>query len=138
MIGITIKDLYHRLLSCIPKGHTNCMLNGKKVRLAIAHFETEADKLANQGTQKKMNELPPQKWQGWSTGMECRIAHKEYSGRVLQNELFFECDAPHHEAVAKKYAQLINPFIPEPSYATNNGIPMPENPEDFMRTCLLS
>lgn len=134
-IGITHKDLYCRLLSCIPKGRTSCMINGKKVRLDMAYFETEDDKSTNQKKQEELDKLPPQKWV-WGTGMEPRIACKEYSGRVLQTNYFFECDTVHHAVMMKEYQRLINPFVSEPSHATANGIPMPENLDKISSCCV--
>lgn len=129
-VGITVKDLCYRLLSCIPKGCTNCMINGKKVRLDMAYYETEDDKIANQKKQEEMDKLPPQKWE-WGKGMECRIARKEYSGRGLQTNYFFECDALHHEEIVKEYHLLTTEWIRQPSTATTNGIPMSENPDEI-------
>lgn len=105
-VGITKKDLCHRLLSCIPTGHINSLINGKKVRLDLRVYETESDKVANQKIKEEHEKLPKQEWH-WGQGIEPLSASFHYSGQRLLADYFFEADAVHHNKILKEFKELI-------------------------------
>lgn len=119
LIGITKKDLCHRLLSCISTGHTNSWVNGKKVRLDLRAYETESDKIANQKIKEEHAKLPKQEWR-WSQGIEPLSASFHYSGQRLLADYFFETDAEHHNMILKEF---VAQYLLEHTLPTQMNVP---------------
>ncbi len=105
-VGITKKDLCHRLLACVPTGHTKSLINGKKVRFVLRPYETDEDTIENLKIKVAREKLPPQEWK-WGQEIKGEYEYYQYSGQRLLADYFFEADAEHHNMILKEFYELI-------------------------------
>lgn len=106
---ITPKDLEHRLLSAIPRGHTRVLVNDQKIRLQLLQHETAADAQENARRRKEEEEHPTKppvfEWgRGWSPPAQQRSARELIATRP------FEEFPEHHDKVVKEFEQLLSKF----------------------------
>lgn len=115
MIALTHKDAQHRLLSYIPAGKVNQLVNGKKIRMSIIVGSRLVDKPEKPSTGTvvpKVEDFPldpaglffPDYGQGYSTrGKEIELTGQD----LLDSNYDFLSDPAHHEKVVAEFRSLI-------------------------------
>lgn len=102
-IFITKKDAHYRLLSYIPRGEVNSVVNNKKWQILIAGYETQEDKVhnaplaahaANHKFELNKGYRPIGTWK--RSGEEITVLHYQPTD-----------DKEHHEAVVSEFNTLV-------------------------------
>lgn len=111
VIALTHKDAEHRLLSYIPAGKVNQLVNGKKIRMTIIAGSRLVDK-PTRTVIPKVEDFPldpadllfPEYGQGYSTrGKDIELTGQD----LLDSNYDFLSDPVHHEKVVAEFRALI-------------------------------
>jgi hypothetical protein len=100
LVYMTKKDLWHRLLTCIPTGPVHSLINGKKVELEVHGRETEQDKKYNAPLHENIDVKS-------SEAYRPPFQFKHSGERLTVHGYNFESDQAHHAKIVAEFNKLI-------------------------------